>query len=154
MLRYADFAKLKYCTIAVFQYADRPPSRFHHSAELGMKKHPEADALAVRLAAAANQPPAIISFPVTEPSAAETQKPVDESSPVTAVEQPRRRSRRQARSKTQASNEVQDDTHAISLRPRREVWTRYVLAAADRTRETGRVTSAQEIMLERLEGGP
>ena len=42
----------------------------------------------------------------------------------------------------------------MSLRPRREVLTRYVLAASERARETGRVVSAQHIMLEVLERGP
>jgi len=70
------------------------------------------------------------------------------------VEEPKLRKPRKARAKAQAVDETQGDTHAISLRPLREVWIRYVLAAAERTRETGRVTSAQEIMLERLDGGP
>jgi hypothetical protein len=35
-----------------------------------------------------------------------------------------------------------------------DLVNRYVLAAADKTREKGRVVSAQEIMLAQLEKGP
>lgn len=46
------------------------------------------------------------------------------------------------------------DTIGISLRPARTLLQRYTIAAAERTRKTGRVVSAQEIMLEQLEHGP
>ena len=39
------------------------------------------------------------------------------------------------------------------MRPSKSLLQRYTLAAADRTRKAGRVISAQEIMLERLEDG-
>ena len=46
------------------------------------------------------------------------------------------------------------DTKGITLRVPKALLKRYTLAAADRTRELGRVVSAQEVMLERLDGGP
>lgn len=45
-------------------------------------------------------------------------------------------------------------TRGITLRPSVDLLTRYTLAAAERTRKLGRVVSAQEVMLERLDGGP
>jgi hypothetical protein len=45
-------------------------------------------------------------------------------------------------------------TRGITLRPSVDLLTRYTLAAAERTRKVGRVVSAQEVMLERLDGGP
>ena len=42
-------------------------------------------------------------------------------------------------------------TVGITLRPDSKLLNRYTLAAADRTREEGRVISAQQIMLEVLE---
>ena len=42
-------------------------------------------------------------------------------------------------------------TVAMTLRPSEELLKKYTLAAANRTRDTGRVASAQEIMLEILE---
>lgn len=46
------------------------------------------------------------------------------------------------------------DTKGITLRVPKTLLKRYTLAAADRTRELGRVVSAQEVMLERLDDGP
>jgi hypothetical protein len=48
---------------------------------------------------------------------------------------------------------VTKDNVGITLRPSREVLTRYTNAAAERTKKEGRVVSAQEIMLEVLEHG-
>jgi hypothetical protein len=39
----------------------------------------------------------------------------------------------------------------ITLRPASNLWNRFVLKASERTREEGRVVSAQQIMLEALE---
>lgn len=39
----------------------------------------------------------------------------------------------------------------ITLRPSSDLWNRFVLKAAERTREEGRVVSAQQIILEALE---
>lgn len=45
------------------------------------------------------------------------------------------------------------DTVGITLRPERDLLTRYTMAAAERTKKEGRVVSAQEIMLEVLQRG-
>jgi outer membrane biosynthesis protein TonB len=122
-----------------------------------MKKHPEADALAARLAAAANQPVAEVSFPAPvppQPEAVPAAPPESEGTPTPLVKQLKQRKQRRPKQNAQASEQPEDDTVPMSLRPRRELLTRYVLAASDRTRESGRVISAQQIMLEVLERGP
>jgi hypothetical protein len=106
-----------------------------------MKKHRDADALAARIAAAANQPAAIVTNP---PSVA--------SGPETTAEPKRAVSPKPPR-QTRKAIPPDGDTVGISLRPQRTLLSRYVLKAADRTREAGRVISAQEIMLEVLERG-
>lgn len=45
------------------------------------------------------------------------------------------------------------ETLGINLRPSRALYGRYVTMAADRSKETGRMVSAQQIMLEVLERG-
>ena len=125
-----------------------------------MKKHPQADALAARLADAANKPPAILPFPSPQPQAEAAAEEVREAQPespaipATPAEQSKARKQRRKKAGVQAAENPEDDTVAISLRPPRELLMRYVLAAAERTREAGRVISAQQIMLERLDGGP
>jgi hypothetical protein len=100
-----------------------------------LKKHRDADALAARITAAANQPAAILASPPKVDLEAETN-----------AEPERATSKRKARL-------PDGDTVGISLRPHRTLLSRYVLKAADRTRQAGRVISAQEIMLEVLEHG-
>jgi hypothetical protein len=107
-----------------------------------MKKHPIADELAARLTAAASQPPGMIGTPVVTSPVSE---PTAEAS---------RRTHSRAREKPSRVKEPEESTVPISLRPGQALWNRYVLAAAERTRKAGRVVSAQQIMLERLEGGP
>jgi hypothetical protein len=121
-----------------------------------MKKHPEANALAERLAVAANQPPAIVPFPAplrTEATAADVSSGDSAAAAGSVVEKSARRERK-PRSKAKTVEAIEDDTVPISLRPSRDLLTRYVLAASDRMRETGRAISAQQIMLEVLEQGP
>jgi hypothetical protein len=104
-----------------------------------MKKNRDADELAARIAAAANQPAAIVaSPPKVEPQPVVTAEPNKTASSV-----PKRKPRKMKL--------TDGDTVGISLRPHRSLLSRYVLKAADRTRESGRVISAQEIMLEVLE---
>jgi hypothetical protein len=120
-----------------------------------MKKHPEADALATRLAVAASQPVAVLPFPAPPSAEPETAPPPPESEATsTDAAEAKDRRRRKARTRATPVDQPEDDTVPITLRPRREVWTRYVLPASERTRETGRVVSGQEIILERLEDGP
>jgi len=51
------------------------------------------------------------------------------------------------------SPKAKAETLGINLRPSRALFGRYVAMAADRSKETGRVVSAQQIMLEVLERG-
>lgn len=121
-----------------------------------MKKHSEAGALASRLAEAASKPLSVVPFNsprAAEPAAEPATETESEAAPATAVEEPRPRRRRKARAET-VSEDDSDDTVPISLRPHRKLLTRYIIAAADRMRETGRTISAQQIMLEVLERGP
>lgn len=104
-----------------------------------MKKNRDADELAARIAAAANQPAAIVAAP---PKAA-PQPEMTVESEQTTTPKPKRRPRKE--------KVLDGDTVGISLRPHRTLLSRYVMKAADRTREAGRVISAQEIMLEVLE---
>lgn len=98
-----------------------------------MKANRDASELAARLGAAANKP-------VPLPEMTSPPPVTDKPRPVAAP--------KEKKSKTLA------DTVAITLRPSRALLTRYTLAAAERTRQEGRVVSAQEIMMEMLEGGP
>ena len=121
-----------------------------------MKKNRDSDALAARLTAAANQPPVVVAFPATTPPEVEAVAPVpakSEGAPTTPVEERKRRRRGKAKANAQAEEKPEDETEPMSIRPSRELRRRYVLAAAERTRETGSVVSAQEIMLEVLERG-
>ena len=106
-----------------------------------MKKHRDADALAARIAAAANQPAAIVANP-----------PRVSLQPETTAE-PEHFGVSKLKRKPKGARLPDGDTVGISLRPHRTLLSRYVLKAADRTREAGRVISAQEIMLEVLEHG-
>jgi nucleoid-associated protein YgaU len=45
------------------------------------------------------------------------------------------------------------DTMQLTLRPTRTLYGRYVAAAADRSRQAGRMVTPQEVMLEILEKG-
>lgn len=126
-----------------------------------MKKNRDSDALAARLAAAGNQPPVFLAFPRAAPPEPEAAPPVEtaavepEAKPEPAAAEPRAKKPRRTRaSRATPTQPEEEDTVAMSLRPSREVHTRYVLAAAERTRETRRVVSAQQIMLEVLERGP
>ena len=56
-----------------------------------------------------------------------------------------------ARAKTKKGKPTAPDTVPITLRPSGALLSKYVLRAAERTREEGRVVSAQQIMIEALE---
>lgn len=116
-----------------------------------MKRSRDSDALAARLALAGNQPPAVLAF---IPPATEQAQGVTSESPET-VTPPVEEARPRKAKKTKASlDAVKEDTVPISLRPPRALLTRYVAAASERSLESGRVISAQQIMLEVLERGP
>lgn len=105
-----------------------------------MKKSRESSELAARLAAAASQPAGasspmpIVNDPAQPPSAATSTAQAISSRP---------------KAKKPKANEP--DTVPITLRPTSALWSRFVLKAAERTREEGRVVSAQQMMLEALE---
>ncbi len=102
-----------------------------------MNPNHDASELTDRLSTAASKPPALpASAAAHEVPVAKTTTPVPASRPAAPKGRPA------------------TDTIGISLRPPRTLLQRYTMAAAERTRETGRVVSAQEIMLEQLEHGP
>ena len=89
-----------------------------------MKRLKNVDDLAARLTTAATAPLQMLAAPE---STQETPQPV--------------------------SRKAKAETLGINLRPSRALYGRYVALAADRSKETGRVVSAQQIMLEVLERG-
>ena len=110
--------------------------------------------LAARLGAAAASPlvPVAAAAPAA-PAAAPamtTGAPSGAGQGAAAAEAPAAPARKAA--KATAKKEPTDTTQ-LTLRPSRALLARYVAAAADRSRDTGRMVSAQEIMLEVLEKG-
>jgi hypothetical protein len=89
-----------------------------------MKPNRDANELAARLTSAASKP---VPLPKTHTEATEK--------------------------KTAPRKDGNKRTIGISLRPSQALLNRYTLEAAKRTQETGRVISAQQIMLEVLEKG-
>jgi hypothetical protein len=114
----------------------------HHRAittQAHMKKNRDSSDLAARIAAAARQPAGTGAVPVPVLVAtAPTAKPQisEPAAPVRAQQK-------------KAKPEI--DTVPITLRPSSALLSKFVLKAAERTREEGRVVSAQQIMLEALE---
>jgi|ERR1700733_4816856 len=106
-----------------------------------MKKHRDADALAARIAEAANQPAAVVA---NRPRVSTSSETLPETEQATSSKPKRKRVK---------ASIPDGDTVGISIRPHRTLLSQYVLKAADRTREVGKVVSAQEIMLEVLERG-
>jgi hypothetical protein len=103
-----------------------------------MKKNPNSSDLAARLSAAAKQPAGIRSVPAPVPAAtAPTVTAPVSVSPLVPVKP------KKVKAKPQ--------TIPITLRPDSKLLNKYVLKASERTREEGRVVSAQQIMLETLE---
>jgi hypothetical protein len=151
------FAVSHYCNAATVKCCDSAPSQQHtvaissgHSIvtlkhwfkparDKFMKKNREASELAARLAAAARQPAGATSVP-TRPQTA-PQSPAEPTIARVAAEP--------ARPKKTRVKEPQ--TVPITLRPDSALWNKFVLKASERTREEGRVISAQQIMLEALE---
>ena len=106
-----------------------------------MKKNPHSSDLAAKIAAAARQPAgaAAAPAPVLVSPAPMHKAPVSEPA------QP------PARAKQKKVKPKEPDTVPITLRPRSDLLNKFVLKAAERTREEGRVVSAQQIMIEALE---
>ena len=107
-----------------------------------MKPNRDSSELAARLSTAASKPPSVPN-PPKEPTL---------PSGVAAALAPAPSA--QVRRKAAQKGRPVTDTVGITLRPAKSLLTRYTMAAAERTREAGRVVSAQEMMLEQLERGP
>lgn len=116
------------------------PAARSNNTGLDMKKNQDSSDLAARIAAAASQPagrsplPAAPTLVTTEPAAAK---------PAPASEVPP--------SKPKKAKRLEPDTVPITLRPTSALLSKFVVKASERTREEGRVVSAQQIMLEALE---
>ena len=104
-----------------------------------MKPNRDAAALAASLSAAA-------AAPLRLPERPSPPEPAIASLPPPVVAAPAPKPARTPRAAAAAVATV-----GITLRPGTKLLNRYTLAAADRTREEGRVVSAQQIMLEVLE---
>jgi len=104
-----------------------------------MKKNRDASELAARIAAAAKQPAGMSSVPMPLQTAPE---PPPKAAIVRATAEPE---------KPKKAKVKEPQTVPITLRPDSALWNKFVLKASERTREEGRVVSAQQIMLEALE---
>ena len=110
-----------------------------------MKKNRDSSELAAKISAAASQPagrssapkPVLAPAPVLVASTPAAKAPAAEPAP--------------APSKTKKTKPAEPDTVPITLRPSTALLSKYLLKAAERTREEGRVISAQQIMIETLE---
>lgn len=115
-----------------------------------MKKNPSSSELAARLAEAARQPagrsaapaaaPVTVAAPVlvsSTPAVKTPAAPVVEPAPM--------------RAKSKKTKPAEPDTVPITLRPSSALLSKFVIKASERTREEGRVVSAQQIMIEALE---
>jgi hypothetical protein len=103
-----------------------------------MKKNRDSSELAARIAAAASQPAGRSSLPA--PTLVSPQPPAKPSvAEAAAPSQPKKAKR------------IEPDTVPITLRPSSALLNKFVLKESERTREEGRVVSAQQIMLEALE---
>ena len=118
-----------------------------------MKKNRDSSDLAARIERAASQPagrsatPALALPPVTAPvlvsSTPAAKTPAATPVVAAAPERP----------KAKKTKPAEPDTVPISIRPSSALLSKYVIKASERTREEGRVVSAQQIMLEVLERG-
>jgi len=118
-----------------------------------MKKNRDSSELAARIAAAASQPAGRSAAPAAaQPQVAApvlvSSTPAVKTPAAAAVVAPV-----PARSKAKKTKPAEPDTVPITIRPSSALLSKYVLKAAERTREEGRVVSAQLIMLEVLERG-
>jgi hypothetical protein len=116
-----------------------------------MKKNRDSTELAARISAAASQPagrsaaPASVQEPVTTPVLVSSTPPAKASAATTVVPAT------PARPKAKKIKPAEPDTVPITLRPSSALLSKFVIKASERTREEGRVVSAQQIMIEALE---
>ncbi|MEX3614602.1 MAG: hypothetical protein VB141_12815 [Burkholderia gladioli] len=112
-----------------------------------MKQPKKVEDLAASLLAASAAP--LVSPAVAAPPATLAPAPA-------AAELPVVRERAAAPAKTAGKGRGKKepaDTMQLTLRPTRTLYARYVAAAADRSRQAGRMVTPQEVMLEILEKG-
>jgi hypothetical protein len=119
----------------------------HHRKGPSMKKNRDSSELAAKIAAAASQPAGRRSAPA--PLTPSAPAPVLVSS--TPADKAPAAAPAPVRSKAKKTKPAEPDTVPITLRPSSALLSKYVLKAAERTREEGRVISAQHIMIEALE---
>jgi hypothetical protein len=106
-----------------------------------MKPNRDADALAASLSRAATTP---LPLPAAMPPAAPANTSIaPEEKKVAAAQAPKKVTRKK----------IVSETVQVTLRPPRELLERYIIAAADRTRDDKKPISPQQIMLEVLEKG-
>jgi len=115
-----------------------------------MKKNRDSSELAARIAAAASQPAgrssaSAVVAPASAPVLASS-TPAAKAPATASVAAPEL-----ARSKAKKAKPSEPDTVPITLRPSNALLSKFVLKASERTREEGRVISAQQIMIEALE---
>ena len=143
IVKCCDTAKSQRHTVAISSNRSMVTSRHRsiHQSPIGqpMKKTPNASDLAARLLAAAKQPAGMSSVPA--PAVADPEPP--SKAPVAASAT--------APSKPKKPKTKEPQTVPITLRPDSNLWNKFVIKASERTREEGRVVSAQQIMLEALE---
>jgi hypothetical protein len=140
MLRYCAIVAAQCCNATHFQYCDVTQSRNHNKQVHSMKKNRDSSELAARIAAAASQPAGASARPTPVLASSHPPVAVMPAAPPTP-----------ARPKSKKARLNEQDTVAITLRPKSALWNKYVIKASERTREEGRVVSAQQMMLETLE---
>jgi len=106
-----------------------------------MKKNRDSSELAAKIAAAASQPAGRTAAPkpAIAPVASTPTAKVPAAAPAPAP------------LKAKKIKPAEPDTVPITLRPSSALLSKFVLKASERTREEGRVISAQQIMIEALE---
>jgi hypothetical protein len=124
-----------------------PHNRTITAKVLNMKKNRDSSDLAARIAAAASQPAGRSSAP--KPAPAPAQPPVLVSS--MPADKATATAPAPARAKAKKTKPAEPDTVPITLRPSSALLSKFVFKASERTREEGRVISAQQIMIEALE---
>ncbi len=140
-VKHRDIMRLQRHNVAISR--NRATVMSHYCAiqphETHMKKNRDSSDLAARIAAAASQPAGRSSLPA--PALVSALPAAGQSVPATEA----------APSKAKKTKQKEPDTVPITLRPTSALLSKFVLKASERTREEGRVISAQQIMIEALE---
>jgi len=151
--RQHNVTQLRYFNLVTLCHQNIVISQHHDIGGLLMKQDRNSAALAAELLKAAKEPlplpekqsASVIAMPQRTES--EATPPVEVAETEASAPADARRAKKPAKGKTVV------EKVAITLRPSRELLNDYTMAAAERTKTTGKVISAQEIMLEVLERG-